>query len=270
MGNSNKKTKNQNIKNEQFIKTPNDDAEELQEMEETNPINQSNTDKVLETGSITTKSGDYIIHCLTIVGQIEGHNVLPVQNKTTKYEHVIPQLVAIEEEEKIDGLLILLNTVGGDVEAGLAIAELISGMKKPTVSIVLGGGHSIGIPLAVAAKYSFIAPSASMTVHPVRSTGLILGVPQTFEYFNRMQERITTFVCSNSNIMHERYIELAMNVGELVLDVGTILEGEDAVDEGLIDDVGNLSDAMQKLKSMIGANKNIEKRQNKRRNLKNK
>ena len=193
---------------------------------------------------------------------------MPPQNKTTKYEHVIPQLVAIEEEEKIDGLLILLNTVGGDVEAGLAIAEVISGMKKPTVSIVLGGGHSIGIPLAVAAKYSFIAKSASMTVHPVRTTGLTLGVPQTFEYFNRMQERITTFVSENSNIPHDRYNELAMNVGELVLDVGTILEGEDAVAEGLIDSVGNMSDAISKLKAMIDAKRAQERKKEKKKQSK--
>lgn len=244
--------------------------EELQELENTNPINENNTEKIVETGSITTKSGQYLIHCLTIIGQIEGHTILPTQTKATKYEHVIPQLVAVEEEEKIDGLLILLNTVGGDVEAGLALAELISGMKKPTVSIVLGGGHSIGIPLAVSAKYSFIAMSASMTVHPVRSTGLTLGVPQTFEYFNRMQERITTFVSQNSNIPHDRYNELAMNVGELVLDVGTILEGEDAVAEGLIDSVGTFSQAMQKLKSMINSEKEYEKRQIKRRGTKSK
>ena len=256
-------------KNSSYLSMTNPE-EELQELEKTNPINESNCDKISETGSITTKSGSYLIHCLTIIGQIEGHTILPSQNKATKYEHVIPQLVAIEEEERIDGLLILLNTVGGDVEAGLAIAELISGMKKPTVSIVLGGGHSIGIPLAVSAKYSFITPSASMTVHPVRSTGLTLGVPQTFEYFNRMQERITTFVSQNSNIPHERYNELAMNVGELVLDVGTILEGEDAVAEGLIDSVGTFSEAMHKLKSMIEADKAYEKRQSKRKNVKQK
>lgn len=210
---------------------------------------------VTETGSIITKKGKYTINCLTIIGQIEGHYILPSNNKTTKYEHIIPQLVAIENDEEIDGVLIILNTAGGDVEAGLAIAELMAGMETPTVSIVLGGGHSIGIPLAVASDYSFIAPSASMTVHPVRMTGLTLGVPQTFEYFQRMQERITNFVSGNSGIPHDRYNELAMNTAELVLDVGTILEGEEAVNEGLIDSVGTLKDATDKLYELITAKK---------------
>lgn len=200
------------------------------------------------------------IRCLTIIGEIEGHFILPAQNKTTKYEHVIPQLVAVEEDSQVDGLLILINTVGGDVEAGLAIAEVISGMKKPTVSIVLGGGHSIGIPLAVAAKKSFIARSASMTVHPVRTNGITLGVSQSFEYFKRMQDRINSFVCANSGISKERYSELVLNTGELVLDVGTILEGEDAVEEGLIDSVGSVSDAMDCLYSMIEKEKSPAKR----------
>ncbi len=211
-------------------------------------------DEIEKTGSVTT-NGKYVIHCLTIIGQIEGHFILPSDNKTTKYEHVIPQIVAVEEDDRIDGLLILLNTQGGDVEAGLAIAELLAGIKKPTVSLVLGGGHSIGVPLAVAAKKSFIAKSASMTVHPVRMTGLTLGVPQTFEYFHRMQERINNFVADNSNIHSDRYNELAMNTGELVMDVGTILEGDDAVKEGLIDEVGNLSDALECLYSMIDKEK---------------
>ncbi|MDD5923711.1 MAG: ATP-dependent Clp protease proteolytic subunit [Clostridia bacterium] len=215
----------------------------------------NNLDEIEKTGSVTT-NGKYIIHCLTIIGQIEGHFILPSDNKTTKYEHVIPQIVAVEEDDRIDGLLVLLNTQGGDVEAGLAIAELLAGIKKPTVSLVLGGGHSIGVPLAVAAKKSFIAKSASMTVHPVRMTGLTLGVPQTFEYFHRMQERINNFVADNSNIHSDRYNELAMNTGELVMDVGTILEGDDAVKEGLIDKVGNLSDALQCLYSMIDKEKN--------------
>ena len=196
-----------------------------------------------------------MLHCLTIIGQIEGHYILSQQNKTTKYEHVIPLLVSVEEDERIDGLLVLINTVGGDVEAGLAIAGVISGMKKPTVSIVLGGGHSIGIPLAVAAKKSFIAKSASMTVHPVRTTGLTLGVPQTFEYFQRMQDRITTFVAENSNITKDRYNQLVLNTGELVMDIGTILEGEEAVEEGLIDEVGTVSDAIDALYDLIKENK---------------
>ena len=208
-------------------------------------------DQIQNTGSIIASTGKYTIHCLTVIGQIEGHYLQPSNTKPTKYEHVLPQLVAIEEEPRIDGLLVLLNTVGGDVEAGLAIAELLAGMKKPTVSMVLGGGHSIGVPLAVAAKKSFIAKSASMTIHPVRMSGLVLGVPQTLEYFQRMQDRITSFVAENSNITPERFYELSMNTEELVMDVGTVLDGEDAVKEGLIDRLGNLSDALQCLYDMI-------------------
>ena len=208
-------------------------------------------DQIQNTGSIIASTGKYTIHCLTVIGQIEGHYLQPSNTKTTKYEHVLPQLVAIEEEPRIDGLLVLLNTVGGDVEAGLAIAELLAGMKKPTVSMVLGGGHSLGVPLAVAAKKSFIAKSASMTIHPVRMSGLVLGVPQTLEYFQRMQDRITSFVAENSNITPERFYELSMNTEELVMDVGTVLDGEDAVKEGLIDRLGNLSDALQCLYDMI-------------------
>ncbi len=230
-----------------FVSPPMEEPQTQEECPQEECIPQ---DSIESSGSITT-IGKYTIHCLTIIGQIEGHFILPSQNKTTKYEHVIPQLVAVEESPKIDGLLILLNTQGGDVEAGLAIAELVSGIKKPTVSLVLGGGHSIGVPLAVAAKRSFIAKSASMTVHPVRMTGLTLGVPQAFEYFQRMQERINNFVADNSNISPERYNELAMNTGELVMDVGTILEGSDAVKEGLIDEVGDLSNALDCLYDMI-------------------
>ena len=206
---------------------------------------------LLEDGSVTTRCHGKTIHCLTIIGQIEGHYILPSQNKTTKYEHVIPQIVAVEEDPQIDGLLMLLNTVGGDVEAGLALAELVAGMKKPTVSLVLGGGHSIGVPLAVAAKRSFIAESASMTIHPVRMNGLVLGIPQTLDYFRRMQDRITNFVTQNSNITPERFTNLAMNTKELVMDVGTVLDGPDAVEEGLIDSLGSLSDAMDCLEKMI-------------------
>ena len=204
-----------------------------------------------EAGSIITCHKDKIIHCLTVIGQVEGHYLLPHDSKTTKYEHIIPLLVSIEEDMRIDGLLILLNTVGGDVEAGLAIAEVIAGMKKPTVSIVLGGGHSIGIPLAVSAKKSFIAKSASMTAHPVRTTGLTLGVPQTFAYFERMQERINTFVAEHSGITSSRYSELVLNTGELVMDVGTVLDSERAVAEGLIDRVGTVSDAIEALYAMM-------------------
>lgn len=251
---SSKSDKSDKKSRDNFVKNPNFD-DDPQKVENDSPISEEHTDQIDEIGSVLTAHKDSIIHCLTIIGQIEGHYILPHQNKTTKYEHVIPLLVSIEEDERIDGLLILINTVGGDVEAGLAIAEVISGMKKPTVSIVLGGGHSIGIPLAVAAKKSFIAKSASMTVHPVRTTGLTLGVPQTFEYFQRMQDRITTFVAENSDITKERYNELVLNTGELVMDIGTILEGEEAVDEGLIDGVGTVSDAIDALYDLIKESK---------------
>lgn len=212
---------------------------------------QEQIDKIIETGSITSDKGKHVIHCLTIIGQIEGHYILPSQNKTTKYEHVIPQLVAIEEDPDIEGLIIILNTVGGDVEAGLAIAELIAGMKTPTVSLVLGGGHSIGVPLAVSAKRSFIAPSATMTIHPVRMNGLVLGVPQTLSYFDKMQERIIKFIVDNSHVSAERVHSLMMQTGEMVMDVGTMIDGEQAVKEGIIDNLGSLSDAISSLYEMI-------------------
>lgn len=204
----------------------------------------------VETGAVTT-SGRHSIHCLTIIGQIEGHYALSAENKTTKYEHVMPQLVAIEESPDIEGVLFLLNTVGGDIEAGLALAELIAGMTKPTVSLVLGGGHSIGVPLAVATKRSFIVPSATMTIHPVRTNGLVLGVPQAFTYFQKMQERITAFVSAHSHIKADRFLQLCMNTNELVTDVGTVLDGKDAVGEGLIDSLGSLSDALEALYIMM-------------------
>lgn len=204
-----------------------------------------------ENGSITISKNGRFIHCLTIIGQIEGHYILPSQNKTTKYEHVIPQLVAIEESKEIDGLLIILNTVGGDVEAGLAIAELLATMRTPSASLVLGGGHSIGVPLAVSCNKSFIVPSATMTVHPVRMNGLVLGVPQTLSYFEKMQERIVNFVESNSRISGEDFRALMMKTGELVMDVGTVLNGEAAVECGLIDEIGGLSDALDFLEKRI-------------------
>jgi len=207
--------------------------------------------QIFESGSVTAAGGKHVFHCLTIIGQIEGHYALPPQTKTTKYEHVIPQLVAIEQDPEIEGLLIILNTVGGDVEAGLAIAELIAGMKTPTVSLVLGGGHSIGVPLACSARHSFISPSATMTVHPVRMNGLVLGVPQTLSYFDKMQQRITRFVCDNSSISPQRFRRLMMKNGELVMDVGSVLDGETAVKEGLIDDMGGLADAIDCLYRMI-------------------
>ena len=217
-------------------------------------VSSERMEQILEMGSVSAFNGKHKIHCLTVIGEIEGHSVLPEQSKTTKYEHIIPQLVAIEECSEIEGLLVVLNTVGGDVEAGLAIAELISGMKKPTVSFVLGGGHSIGVPLAVSAKRSYIAPSATMTVHPVRTNGLVIGVPQMFNHFARMQSRITDFVVKNSEITAERFTELMMNTEEMVTDVGSVLTGERAVKEGLIDEVGTLSEVISGLYKMIENN----------------
>ena len=211
-------------------------------------------EQIQDMGSTTTRSDKGVIHCLTIVGQIEGHQVLPQETKSTKYEHVMPQLAAIEESEEIEGLLILLNTVGGDIEAGLGIAEMITSMKKPTASLVLGGGHSIGVPLAVAAQRSVIAPSASMTIHPVRLTGVVIGVPQTYDYFGKIQERIVQFVTRNTRIQRERLLEMMLNTGELAADVGTIISGEQAVADGLIDQLGGLSDALSWLHEEI-ANK---------------
>ena len=206
-------------------------------------------DEIKELGSVTAQTPQGMIQCLTIIGQVEGHQVMPEDTKTTKYEHVMPLLAAVEESEEIKGLLILLNTVGGDVEAGLGIAELIAGMKKPTVSLILGGGHSIGVPLAVAAKRSFIAPSAAMTIHPVRLNGVVIGVPQTYNYFARMQERIVGFVTSHSNISRERYNELMLATDEIANDVGSVIYGEEAVSCGLIDSIGTLSDALDYLHS---------------------
>lgn len=205
--------------------------------------------------NITAAAQDakHLIHCLTIIGQIEGHYVLGAQNKTTKYEHIIPALVAIEQDRSVEGLLIILNTVGGDVEAGLALAELIAGMQTPTVSLVVGGGHSIGVPLSVSAKASYIVPSASMTIHPVRMNGMMLGVPQSLHYIDRMQDRIVDFVTRNSRMSEEKMRELMMNTTELATDVGSVLSGEQAVELGLIDRMGSLSDAMEGLYAMIEA-----------------
>ncbi len=208
-------------------------------------------EQIKELGSDITESESGRIYTLTIIGQVEGHQVAPETVKTTKYEHVLPLLAGIEESEDIDGLLLLLNTVGGDIEAGLAIAEMIAGMKKPTVSLVLGGGHSIGIPLAVCTKKSFITPTASMTVHPVRMTGLVVGAPQTFRYFQRIQEQIADFVTANSKISREQFEHYMMATGEMATDVGTILYGKEAVASGLIDQLGGLSDALEELHNMI-------------------
>ena len=212
-------------------------------------------EQLVELGSDVTKCRSGNIYTLTIIGQVEGHQVLPETCKTTKYEHILPLLAGIEESDDIDGLLLLLNTVGGDIEAGLAIAEMISGMKKPTVSLVLGGGHSIGIPLAVCTKKSFITPTASMTVHPVRMTGLVVGAPQTYRYFHRIQEQIADFVTANSKITKEDFEHYMMATGEMATDVGTILYGKEAVASGLIDKLGGLSDALAALHKMIDKKK---------------
>ena len=216
-----------------------------------NKKNNEQNEQIKELGSDLSKTSKGNIYTLTIIGQIEGHQVLPDTVKTTKYEHILPLLAGLEESEEIDGLLLLLNTVGGDIEAGLAIAEMISGMKKPTVSLVLGGGHSIGIPLAVCTKKSFITRTASMTVHPVRMTGLVVGAPQTFRYFHRIQEQITDFVTANSGISKEMFEGYMMATGEMATDVGTILYGKDAVACGLIDSLGDLNDALAELHGMI-------------------
>lgn len=213
---------------------------------------------IVDFGSSLIQSKRGTIHVLTIVGQIEGHQVLPPTSKSTKYEHVMPLLALVEESDEIDGLLVLLNTVGGDIEAGLGIAELIASMSKPTVSLVLGGGHSIGVPLAVSAKRSFIAPSAAMTIHPVRLNGLVIGVPQTFYYFERIQERITQFVVANSRIKRDRFTKLMLQTGELAADVGSVIYGEEAVELGLIDQIGGLSDALTYLHKMIEQRKRAE------------
>jgi ATP-dependent protease ClpP protease subunit len=216
-----------------------------------NQNKENELERVVQLGSDITKSSKGNIYTLTIIGQVEGHQVAPETVKTTKYEHVLPLLAGIEESEDIDGLLLLLNTVGGDIEAGLAIAEMIAGMKKPTVSLVLGGGHSIGIPLAVCTKESFITPTASMTVHPVRMTGLVVGAPQTFRYFQRIQEQIADFVTTNSKISRKKFEQYMMATGEMATDVGTILYGKEAVDSGLIDHLGGLNDALFALHEMI-------------------
>lgn len=219
-------------------------------------------EQLIELGSDITNGKDGKIYTLTIIGQVEGHQVLPENCKTTKYEHVLPLLAGIEESDDIDGLLLLLNTVGGDIEAGLAIAEMIAGMKKPTVSLVLGGGHSIGIPLAVCTKKSFITPTASMTVHPVRMTGLVVGAPQTFRYFQRIQEQIVEFVANNSRIEKARFEQFMMATGEMATDVGTILYGKEAVASGLIDKLGGLNDALAALHRMIEKQKMINHKKN--------
>ena len=217
--------------------------------------------QLVDPGSAVSRSKRGNIYTLTIVGQVEGHQLAPDTAKTTKYEHVMPLLAGLEQDDEIDGLLLLLNTVGGDIEAGLGIAELIAGMSKPTVSLVLGGGHSIGVPLAVSAKRSFIAPSAAMTIHPVRLNGLVIGVPQTFYYFERVQERITQFVTANSKIKRETFTELMMKTGELAADVGSVIYGQEAVELGLIDEIGGLASALDCLHGMIRERRAAEPQQ---------
>lgn len=240
------------------MKSQNYDENEKNNDDKDGDNDSSDTDESLDRAELIEKTGEvishnakHLIHCLTVIGQVEGHYVLPSQNKTTKYEHIMPALVAIEQDRTIEGLVIILNTVGGDVEAGLAIAELIAGMKTPTVSLVVGGGHSIGVPLAVSAMKSFIVPSATMTIHPVRMNGLVLGVPQTLSYFDKMQDRIVNFVTANSGISEDDFRNLMMQTGELVMDVGTVVDGEKAVEIGLIDSLGGLSDAIECLYDLI-------------------
>lgn len=223
--------------------------------ENKNDTSQSeNTDKleyIMKSGSVISSSNDETIHCLTIIGQIEGHYLLGEGQKATKYEHIIPLLVSIEESDEIDGMLMVLNTMGGDVEAGLAIAEMVASMSKPTVSLVLGGSHSIGVPLAVSAARSFIVPSATMTIHPVRISGTVVGAPQTYYYFERMQNRITDFVCSHSDVTKEKFTDLLMRTDQIATDVGSIIDGREAVDIGLIGEVGGLNTAIDALRQMI-------------------
>ena len=225
--------------------------EETQAKQEQSGEEENREQSIVDFGSAQVESARGTVHILTIVGQVEGHQLLPPTTKSTKYEHVMPLLATVEESDEVDGLLILLNTMGGDIEAGLGIAELIASMSKPTVSLVLGGGHSIGVPLAVSAKRSFIAPSAAMTIHPVRLNGLVIGVPQTFYYFERIQERITRFVTANSNIKRYTFTKLMLRTGELAADVGSVIYGEEAVEIGLIDKIGGLSDALACLHGMI-------------------
>ncbi|KEO84177.1 hypothetical protein EL26_05260 [Tumebacillus flagellatus] len=217
------------------------------------PIGKGPADNIEALGTPSVPdTGASNIYCISVIGQVEGHVVLPPQNKTTKYEHIIPQLVAAEQDKKIEGVLIILNTVGGDVEAGLALAEMISSLSKPTVTLVLGGGHSIGVPIATASDYSFIADTATMTIHPIRLTGLVIGVPQSFEYMEKMQERVIRFVTTHSNVTEDQFRELMLKTGELARDIGTTVVGRDAVKYGLINEIGGIGQALKKLNEMIG------------------
>lgn len=247
----NKNDKNQNEKDFELFGEEQKEDKNSDEEKNIADKNSAQFDNIQDSGSITTKNGNISIHTIIIAGQVEGHQALSPQAKTTKYEHILPQLVGIEDRTDIDGLLLLLNTVGGDVEAGLAIAETVSGMSKPSVSLVLGGGHSIGVPLAVCADKSFIVPSATMTLHPVRMNGLVIGVPQSFTYFTKMQDRILNFIVSHSKAEKSKLLELMMETDEIATDVGSVIDGEKAVDIGLIDSVGGLADAMECLKALV-------------------
>lgn len=235
-------------------KAENNSGEEIENSaggENTNSGENEQLDFIMKSGGVISKKDGETIHCLTIVGQIEGHYALGEGQKATKYEHIIPLLVSIEQSDEIDGLLLVLNTMGGDVEAGLAIAEMVAGMSKPTVSLVLGGGHSIGIPLAVSAKKSFIVPSATMTIHPVRMSGTIIGVPQTYYYFERMQDRIIRFITDHSGVSEEKFRELLLRTDQIATDVGSLIDGREAVEIGLIDAAGSLSEALQELRRQV-------------------
>lgn len=235
------------------------DMEPPQPDEGADETNEEKAKAINELGSPEVPAMDSDIHVITIIGEVEGHMNMNANSKTTKYEHIIPQLVAVEESPDINGLLIVLNTVGGDVEAGLAISEMIASMSKPTVSLVLGGGHSIGVPIAVASERSFIAPTATMTIHPIRLTGMVIGVPQSFDYIEKMQDRVISFITAHSHITAEKFKEYMMNTGELTRDIGTIVVGQSAVDSGLIDEVGGLKEALSALHSMIEERKQEEK-----------
>lgn len=230
------------------VQAPDQDEADITKSTENNS---KKGDVIKEFGQLEMPEVKSNIHCITIIGQIEGHLIMPPQNKTTKYEHILPQLVALEQATDVKGILIILNTVGGDVEAGLAIAEMISSLSKPTVTIVLGGGHSIGVPIAVSSDYSFIAETATMTIHPIRLTGLVIGVPQTYEYLDKMQDRVIRFVTKNSNVTEKKFRELMFRTGELARDIGTVLVGKEAIEVGLINDVGGLGQAVRKLEQLI-------------------
>jgi ATP-dependent protease ClpP protease subunit len=238
--------------------------QEQKEQERTAHRRSDTAENITEFGTARVVSPKSAIQSLVIIGQIEGHLILPSQNKTTKYEHVIPQLVAIEENPDIEGLLLVLNTVGGDVEAGLALSEMIASLSKPTVSLVLGGGHSIGVPVAVAADYSFIAPTATMTIHPIRINGLVIGVPQTYEYMDKMQDRVVRFVIQHSSIEESKFRELMFRTGELARDIGTVLVGQDAVDVDLINQVGGIDQALAKLHEMLPGKRSSGKKRQRR------